>query len=69
MRGGDVQNAIVGIAIFVIGVIWLLVDPKRLPSWLQLEKFAKHRVLFALLTMALGAFVGGTALFLGGRAR
>jgi hypothetical protein len=57
MDTGAVQNGIVGIVFVLCGLALLIVPSKRLPSFLQLETFARHRVLFAIVTIAFGAFV------------
>jgi hypothetical protein len=57
MDSRAVQNGTVGIVFVLCGLAVLIVPPKRLPSFLQLETFARHRVVFAVFTIALGASI------------
>jgi hypothetical protein len=57
-----IKMMVFGGACVVVALIWLFVKPERLPAWLQLQKFEKHRVVFAVLTLLLGALLVGTAL-------
>ncbi len=60
MNGPATQMLVFGIAFVVVGLVWLIVDQARLPTWLQLKSLARFRVVFAIATIVLGAFLLAT---------
>lgn len=62
MQSGDIQNVVVGFGFAAAGIVLFVVPPDRLPSWLQLETFARHRRLFALVAFGLGTLIAVSTL-------
>jgi len=49
----QIRFAVIGAVFGAVGIVWLIVDPKRLPEWLR----SRHRVLFGILALVLAAFL------------